>query len=98
MVKFWDRGMVNGEILPVLGTSTGCNIVLDLNYGRVLRPLNGQYGYYYQYWESRQVQICSDDEHVRNVTRSGSGLCVTGGSSLLTGCVLTDMYSWSLAI
>ena len=40
----------------------------------------------------------SDDLHVRDETRSGSGLCVTGGSSLLTGCVLTDMYSWSLAI
>lgn len=39
-----------------------------------------------------------DDEHVRNETRSGSrsgsGLFVTGGSSLLTGCVLTVMYSW----
>ena len=37
-----------------------------------------------------------DDEHVRNGTcsGSGSGLCITGGSSLLTGCVLRDMHSW----
>ena len=37
-----------------------------------------------------------DDEHVRNETRSGSGsgLCFTGGSSLLTGCVLRGMHSW----
>ena len=39
-----------------------------------------------------------DDEHVRirNETRSGSGsgLCITGGSSLLTGCVLRGMHSW----
>ena len=39
-----------------------------------------------------------DDEHVRNETRSrsrsGSGLCITGECSLLTGCVLTDMHSW----
>ena len=37
-----------------------------------------------------------DDKHLRNGTRSGSGsgLCITGGNSLLTGCVLRDMHSW----
>ena len=52
-----DWGGSKGEILPVLGTTTGSNIVLDLNYCRVLGPWNGQYGDYYQYWESQQVQI-----------------------------------------
>ena len=37
-----------------------------------------------------------DDEHMRNETcsGSGSGLCITGGNSLLTGCVLTVKHSW----
>ena len=51
-----DWGGGKGEILPVLGTSTGSKIVLDLNYCRVLGPWNGQYGDYSQYWESQQVQ------------------------------------------
>ena len=91
-----DWGGGKGEILPVLGTSTGSNMLRDLNNGRVLAWCNGQQTTkkYYQY------RCISDDEHVRNETRSGSGsgLCITGGSSLLTDCVLTDMHYWSLAI
>ena len=52
-----DWGGGKGEILSVLGTTTGSNIVLHLNYCRVLGPWNGQYVDYYQYWESQEVQI-----------------------------------------